>query len=188
MSPAVGCKICRVRWFPGPHSWGTLLPVCRTKLRTSAHHGLDSAFPIAEGIRDAPLLLGATGGGISVNPRLIAVLMLLACLLGIVQPALACAPPSDCCSPGCAGQPLPGSGWVEMSRCCAIQAPVAASFSIAPQSRQALNVTGGFPALITLADDPLRLVPTLDMRAGHAATTLRAGQSLTYLRTARLRL
>ena len=120
--------------------------------------------------------------------RLAVSLILLACILGVLEPAFACVSSSECCPDGCSGQTQQGSGWVEMAGCCAIQAPVAASFSIAPQSREALNVTGSSPALVTLADDPLRLVPTREIRTAQAASTSRSDQSLTYLRTARLRL
>jgi hypothetical protein len=123
-----------------------------------------------------------------VNRRLVAALMLLVCLFGIIQPALACVPPTDCCSSGCNTQPQPGAVWVELTGCCAFQAPAATPLSVAPQSRQLLNVTGGSPALITLADDPLRLVLAPEIRAARAAITSGADQSLTYLRTARLRL
>jgi hypothetical protein len=164
------------------------LPLHGAKLRTSARPGLDSQLRIAERISQGLPPVGEAGEGASVNPRLVAALTLLACLLGIFQPALAYAPVSDCCSSDCNGQPQAGSSWVEISGCCAIQAPAAASLSIAPQTRQALNITGGSPALITLADDPLRLVPAPEVQAAHAATRLDTGQSLIYLRTARLRL
>ena len=120
--------------------------------------------------------------------RLAAVLMLLACFLGTVQPAFACVSRSDCCPSGCSDQASFGPGWVQWSDCCAVQAPVGTSISTAPHSRQALNVAVGSPALVTLADDPLRLVPVHEIRAGQAASTSRPDQSLTYLRTARLRL
>jgi len=130
----------------------------------------------------------AAGEGVSVNRRFVAALMLLVCLSGIIQPALSCVPPSDCCSSGCDTPSQPSSGWVEVSRCCATQAPAATRLSIAPQSRQTLNVTGSSPALITLADDPLRLVLAPESREARAAITSGADQSRTYLRTARLRL
>jgi hypothetical protein len=113
--------------------------------------------------------------------------MLLACLLGIVEPALACVSPSDCCSSGCNGQPQPGSGGVRLEECCGLQATLGASLSIAPQTGQALNVAGGSPAFIALAG-PVLLVPTREKLTAQAATTFRSDQSLTYLRTARLRL
>jgi hypothetical protein len=114
--------------------------------------------------------------------------MLLVCLFGIIQPTFACVPPTGCCSSGCNTQPPPGSVWVEMSGCCAIQAPAAAALSVAPQARQALTVTGSSSALITLADDPLRLVLAPEIRAARAAIASGCDRSLTYLRTARLRL
>ena len=120
--------------------------------------------------------------------RLAAAFMLLACLLGAVQPVFACVSHSDCCPSRCTDQVSLGSIWVESSACCAVQAPVGTSLSIASHSRQAPNVAVGSPALVTLADDPLRLVPALEIRAAQAATTSRPDLSLTYLRTARLRL
>lgn len=119
--------------------------------------------------------------------RLAAASMVLACLLGTVQPAIACVSRSDCCPSGCSDQMACGSGWVEMAGCCTIQAPVGTSVSIAPQSRQALNVAGGSPALVALAG-PVRLVPTREIPAARGASTSLTDQSRTYLRTARLRL
>src|SRR5215472_15425926 len=113
--------------------------------------------------------------------------MLLACIFGVLEPALACVSSSDCCPAGCSGQTQPGSGWVGIEACCAIQAPLGTSLSLAPQSRQAVNVAGSSPALIALAG-PVRLVPTHEIRATRAATTCSADHSLTYLHTARLRL
>ena len=131
--------------------------------------------------------VGAAGKVAPVNPRLVAALMLLACLLGIAEPALACVSASHCCSSGCNGQPQPGSGGVRLEECCGLQATLGASLSIAPQTGQALNVAGGSPAFIALAG-PVLLVPTREKLTAQAATTFRSDQSLTYLRTARLRL
>jgi hypothetical protein len=127
-----------------------------------------------------------TAGALVVR-RLAASLMLLACLLGIVQPALACASPSDCCSSGCSGQMPTGSGLLVSEDCCAIQGAVGASVSLAPQSRQPLDVAGGSPALTTLAAR-LQPLPSRALPAPRPGAAPASDQSLTYLRTARLRL
>jgi hypothetical protein len=119
--------------------------------------------------------------------RLIASIVLVACLLGIVQPAFACVSPPDCCLSDCAGRMPPGSGWVGRDDCCAIRAAVAAWVSLAPQSRQPLDVAGGSPAFIALAAD-LQPVPPRETPVPRPATGAATDQSLTYLRTARLRL
>lgn len=118
--------------------------------------------------------------------RLAASLMLLACLLGMVQPALACVS-SDCCTSGCSAQTQPGLPEAALDDCCAVQAAVGASVSLAPQSRHGLNVTGGSPAFIAPAAD---LQPRSPRNLAVPALTTRfpTDQSLTYLRTGRLRL
>ena len=119
--------------------------------------------------------------------RLAASLLVLVCLFGAVQPALACVSPSDCCPAGCSGLTQPAADWIGMSDCCALQAPIGASVSLAPQTRHALNVAGGSPAF-TAPAGPLQLVATREIGAARAETASRTNQSLTYLRTARLRL
>jgi hypothetical protein len=119
--------------------------------------------------------------------RLIASIVLVACLLGIVQPAFACVSPSDCCLLDCDGQISPGSGWDGKDDCCAIRAAVAAWVSLVPQPRQTLNGAGGSPAYIPLAAD-LQPAPPRETPVPRPATGIASDQSLTYLRTARLRL
>jgi hypothetical protein len=119
--------------------------------------------------------------------RLIASIVLVACLLGIVQPAFACVSPSDCCLSDCDGQLPPGSGRVGRDDCCAIRAAVAGWVSLAPQSRQTLDVGGGSPAFIALAAD-LQPEPPCKTPVPRPAIGAATDQSLTYLRTARLRL
>ena len=119
--------------------------------------------------------------------RLIASIVLVACLLGIVQPAFACVAPSDCCLSDCAGQVPPGSGWAGKDDCCAIRAAVAGWVSLAPQSRHTLEGAGGSSAFIASAVD-LQPVPPRATPVPRPATGAATDQSLTYLRTARLRL
>jgi hypothetical protein len=118
--------------------------------------------------------------------RLTVSLTLLACLLGIVQPALACVSQSDCCQSGC-GQPVhSGAGWIEVVDCC-VTAAVGSSVSIAAQPRGVLQQASGFPALsVRLVDLQLSLDSTNSARAITTASAVNG--SRTYLRTARLRL
>ena len=125
--------------------------------------------------------------GALVVRRLAASLMLLACFLGIVQPALACVSRPDCCSSGCSTQAQPGLADAALDDCCAIQAAVGASVSLAPQPRHALGVVGGSPTPVAPVVD-LQLRPQRDIPARPSATRYPTDQSLTYLRTARLRL
>lgn len=119
--------------------------------------------------------------------RLAASLMLLACLLGIVQPALACVSRPDCCSSGCSTQAQPGLANAALDDCCGIQPAVGASVSLAPQPRHALNVAGGSPTPAAPVVD-LQPRPQQTILAPPSATRPPTDQSLTYLRTARLRL
>lgn len=118
--------------------------------------------------------------------RLTVSLMLLTCLLGMIQPALACVAPTDCCSTGC-GRPMhPGAGWVETSDCCATAA-VVSSVSITAQARHALDPASGSPA-VTAGPADLQLARYPNVLARLPATQSPVDQSHIYLRTARLRL
>ena len=118
--------------------------------------------------------------------RLTVSLIVLACLLGMVQPALACVSQSDCCPAGC-GQPTHRSAaWVEISDCCATAA-VNPSVSITAQQRHALDQTSGSPVLTAgPLDFQASAHPSVPPRLTANASAL--DQSHTYLRTARLRL
>lgn len=121
--------------------------------------------------------------------RLITSLMLSACLLGMIQPAFACGPGTDCCAKGSA------SGCIEQitvpavsaDDCCAAQPTLAASSWVVAQPRKssAQAVTSptlfGPPADVPVAQSALRV-------ASLFLTEYRADASLTYLHTARLRL
>ena len=127
--------------------------------------------------------------------RLFASLIVLACLLGILQPAIACAAAcasdTDCCpagSPAVSGEQvhLPSLS-VQASSCCELRAAIATSVS-AIGSRTDQGHGSESSAAIAL--------PTV-FRVGRAAQELRApaaqiphhlDESLRYLRTARLRL
>lgn len=124
--------------------------------------------------------------GVLVVRRLTVSLMLLACLLGIIQPAVACVSQSDCCQSVC-GQPIhSGTGWVQVSECCATAA-VGSSVSIAAQPRQALEHASVFPATIARPADFQLSVDSL-IPARPTATAAPVDESRIYLRTARLRL
>ena len=122
--------------------------------------------------------------------RLIASMVLLACLLGIVQPALACA---DCASrtdcpagstPGC---DLPTSPCAQAISCCEMGAAVAPSVSAI-----AARATEGHELGSSAASIPptgLRVAQSLQvLRTPLTRISDPTNQSQTYLRTARLRL
>ena len=125
--------------------------------------------------------------------RLIASLVLLACLLGIVQPALACANSAsltDCCpagSPSGAGaQVRPGPASIEAYGCCALRVTDTPCVS-ALRTRTAQGPASGSP----VAAAALAVVPVAQYSAvptPRALTAYRVDESQTYLRTARLRL
>ena len=126
--------------------------------------------------------------------RLIASLVLVACLLGIVQPALACANSAsrtDCCpagSPAGAGERMRlASASIEAYRCCAPGVTVTPSVS-AVRTRTAQGHASGSPAVVALPTvAPVgQHLPAL--RAPAARVPDHVDESLTYLRTARLRL
>jgi len=126
--------------------------------------------------------------------RLIPSLVLVACLLGIVQPALACANSAsrtDCCpagsSEGCGEQMRLASAWIEANGCCASRAAVTSSESIAARPHHAPKRASGLPAAAALP----AVIPVAQHSAvptPPALTAYRANESQTYLRTARLRL
>ena len=125
--------------------------------------------------------------------RLIASLVLVACLLGIVQPALACANSAsrtDCCpagSPAGAGERMRlASASIEAYHCCAPGVTVTPSVS-AVRTRTAQGHASASPT----ATDLPAVVPVTQHFAvptPPASIAYRASESLTYLRTARLRL
>jgi hypothetical protein len=94
----------------------------------------------------------------------------LACLSGIGGLTLASVSRSDT-----------SSGWVRMGSCGAIQG----SASLAPQPSQGLGVANTSPAMMVPATDRQLAVA---MAAWRPTTGSLADRSLTYLRTARLRL
>lgn len=126
--------------------------------------------------------------------RLTASLVLVACLLGIVQPALACAngaSRTDCCparSPAGGGDQMrPASPSLEAYSCCALLAAVTPSVS-AVRARITHGHTSGSTAMVDL---PTRDPVGQDLssrRASPALVPYYANESRAYLRTARLRL
>jgi hypothetical protein len=119
--------------------------------------------------------------------RLVTVLMLWGCLLGIIQPAVACGPEIGCCPKGapCATQvTLPTAAGLD---CCAAQAAVTASAPVVAQPHKSFELAAGSAGL------PIAVTanPVLRPRASVPSpgfTNFRADFSLTYLYTARLRL
>jgi hypothetical protein len=126
--------------------------------------------------------------------RLIASLVVLACLLGIVRPAIDCSncvSRTDCCPAGsatdCGAQIRSASHCAQATHCCALRATVAPSLSLigvrVPQGH-----ASGFPAATLLATMPTVGRPLLNLRTPVAFIPIHVDESLTYLRTARLRL
>jgi hypothetical protein len=126
--------------------------------------------------------------------RLIASMVLVACLLGIVQPALAytnCASRTDCCpagSPaGCAEQLCLASPCVEAGSCCALRAASTPSVSAVRPRTASEHASGVSPAIA-----PPTVVPVgqhlPELRVPVVQIPDHVNQSLTYLLTARLRL
>jgi hypothetical protein len=129
--------------------------------------------------------------GTSLKHRFAAASLLLACLLGILQPAFACASRYDCCPPaapsGCGQAIRPADAGLETPDCCATRAFVAYSVSIIAQPRYAPDHAYNFPAtppILTVLPVPTDVVAPARL----VLTSHRLDESLTYLYTARLRL
>jgi hypothetical protein len=115
--------------------------------------------------------------------------MLSVCLLGMIQPAFACGPGTDCCprgsASGCIEQPTVPA--VSADDCCAAQPNLAASSWVVAQPRKLSDGAVASPALfgppadVPVAQSVLQVAPLF-------LTDYRADASLTYLHTARLRL
>lgn len=120
--------------------------------------------------------------------RLLAPLTLWICLLGMVQPALACALRADCCP-----KPSPAPYIQQTSAaaiadddCCSARSTAASSPWVAAQPRKAPDQTASAPASFDFRDDTL--LAQRPIQPASALTDYRGNESLTYLRTARLRL
>lgn len=121
--------------------------------------------------------------------RLFPTLMLWTCLLGMIQPALACGLGTDCCPKGSA------STYVEQAtlqavaddNCCAAQPAFTSSPSFIAQPRKALDRTAGSPSLFT-APAAVAVSRSVLHVAALVLTDYRSDFSLIYLHTARLRL
>jgi hypothetical protein len=126
--------------------------------------------------------------------RLIASLVVVACLLGIVQPALACAngaSRSDCCpagSPAHGGDQMrPAFPSLEGYSCCALPAAVAPSVW-AVRTRTTHALASGSTAMVDLPTQDLVGQHLSALQTSPALIPYYANESQTYLRTARLRL
>jgi hypothetical protein len=127
--------------------------------------------------------------------RLFGSLVVLACLLGILQPAIACvaacAADKDCCPAGS----LAGSGEqvhqlslsAQLSSCCELRLAIATSVS-AIGGRTEQGHGSGSSAAIALPTAIRVGRPPQELRAPAAQIPHPFDESLTYLRTARLRL
>jgi hypothetical protein len=140
------------------------------------------------GVRDGSFRLSPEV--LVVHRRFLASLLLWTCLLGIVQPAFAYASWTDCCPAGaCGGQPCQTATPIGTGDCCAVQpnAPSPASIRARPDLPQPSASGAPVAADLSPPDALLR-----DRGAWTPPRRVLAGapfdESLTYLRTARLRL
>jgi hypothetical protein len=125
--------------------------------------------------------------------RLIAALVVVASLLGIVQPAIACAncvSRTDCCPagslPGCSESGYQAASCTQTSSCCALSTTVAPSVlavkARTPQAHVSASSSAiALPTMVGLGQQP-------EPRTLAARIPDHFNESLTYLRTARLRL
>ena len=108
----------------------------------------------------------------------------------MVQPALACAPAGDCCpkgSPATGVEQAPAPAAIAVDNCCCARQAITSSPWVAAQPRKALDQGAGPPASLGPSVDlPAAQLPT--QAAPLLRTDYRRNESLTYLRTARLRL
>jgi len=119
--------------------------------------------------------------------RLMTSMVLVACFFGIVQPALAytnCASRTDCCP---AGSPAGCAEQVCLaSPCVQADASTPSVSAVRPRTAQA-HASGPSPANALPTGLPVGQHPP-ELRTPPAQIPVHANQSLTYLRTARLRL
>ena len=115
--------------------------------------------------------------------------MLWGCLLGMIQPTLACGPSTDCCPKGSASSCIEPSTVpaVAADGCCAAQPTLASAPWVVAQPRKSLDRAAGFPSLLSAPAAVPVARPVLQI-APFVVTDYRADFSLTYLHTARLRL
>lgn len=118
--------------------------------------------------------------------RLLASLTIWICLIGMVQPALACG--LDCCpkrSPAPYIQQTSSAAIAD--DCCCARSTAASSPWVAAQPRKAPDQVASSPVSFGCAADTL-IAQRPIQSASVVLTDYRGNQSLTYLRTARLRL
>lgn len=121
--------------------------------------------------------------------RLFTTLTLWTCLLGMIQPTLACGLGTDCCPKGSASTQIEQTTLQAAAddSCCAAQPALASSPSVVAQPRKALNWDAGSPSLLT-APIAITVARSVLHVASLVLTDYRGDFSLTYLHTARLRL
>ena len=123
--------------------------------------------------------------------RLIASIVILACLLGTVQPAIACAnstPRTDCCPTGSpANTGHQAAPCAHASSCCALSPAIASSVSVI--GARTSQDHGSVPSAAIALPVTVRVGQCLrELQTSVAQTPDPVNESLTYLRTARLRL
>src|SRR5438270_7163043 len=77
--------------------------------------------------------------------------MLWGCLLGMIQPTLACGPSTDCCPKGSASSCTEPSTVTAVAAdgCCAAQPTLASPPWVVAQPRKSLDRAAGFPSLLS---------------------------------------
>jgi len=123
--------------------------------------------------------------------RLIASIVVLACLLGTLQPAIACANSTsrtDCCPAGSpADTGRQAAPCAQASSCCALNPAIASSVSAI--GVRTFQDHGSVPSAAIALPITVRVGQYLrELQTSAAQTPDPINESLTYLRTARLRL
>jgi hypothetical protein len=122
--------------------------------------------------------------------RLIASMIVVACLLSIVQPAIACANcvSTDCCPAGSSDQRRPASPDTQARACCALGAALAPSLSaLGARTLEGRHASASSPG-IALPAGAWVASCLGDCRTRVAQVSNPINESLIYLLTARLRL
>jgi hypothetical protein len=126
--------------------------------------------------------------------RFVVSMVVLACLVGIVQPAIACAnciSRTDCCpagSPASGGEQMyPAAPCAQVSSLCILSAAIAPSVA-AIAARTSHDQAPGYSAAIILPITVRMAQHRRELQTAAAKVPDPANESLTYLRTARLRL
>jgi hypothetical protein len=127
--------------------------------------------------------------------RLVVMLVLGVGPLGVIQPTLACATARDCCPTGsplpCDGGRTDDSAFSDIGLpCCAAHLESGAAVSIdRTRDRLALSHSKGSPdPAVLIASFPIRHAAFVGLAVPESVSSYLNNASLTYLRTARLRL